>query len=142
MTDFPSSRRDRRTPPGRSLRTLGWVAFVVLGSAAAWFAWMGWDQEYWEDPETGTPQGPYRAWQVIGCGVTLVAIGVWTSRSRCWPAVLLLPPSFTLAWSITASEDDTGLWMVGAIMVLIGTSLGTAIVMGIVRTARSLAKPR
>ncbi len=138
MTDSPASpapRRDRRTPPRRSLRLLGWVTFVVLGSAAAWFGWMAWDQEYWTDPDTGMEHGPYRAWQVIGCGLTLVAIAVWTSRSRWWPTVLL-PPSFTLAWSVTASEDTTGLWMVGAIMVAIGSTVGTLIVLGITRLTR------
>lgn len=141
MTDSPdsrASRRDRRTPPRGSLRLLGWVAFVVLGSAAAWFGWMGWDQEYWVDPDTGMEHGPYRAWQVIGCGVTLVALAVWTSRSRFWPTVLLLPPSFTLAWSVTASEDDTGLWLVGAIMVAIGSTVGTLIVLGATRLVKKI----
>lgn len=141
MTDSPTppaSGRDRRTAPRSSLCLLGWVAFVVLGSAAAWFGWMAWDQEYWTDPDTGIPQGPYRAWQVIGCGVTLVAIAVWASRSRFWPTVLLLPPSFTLAWSVTASEDDTGLWMVGAILVAIGTTVGTLIVLGTTRLVKKI----
>lgn len=121
---------------GRLQRLLGWTAFMVLGSAGSWYAWMGWDQQYWVDSRTGLAHGPYRAWQVIGCGVTLVAIAIWTSRGRYWPTALLLPPSFTLAWSETASEDSTGLWLVGALFVGIGSTVGTLLILGITRLSR------
>ncbi|GAA1140182.1 hypothetical protein [Nesterenkonia lutea] len=136
MTDSSASARAHGPRSQMLLRLLGWSAFVILGSAASWFAWMGWDQEYWVDSATGLEHGPYRAWQVIGCGITLVAIAIWTSIHRCWPTVLLLPPSFTLAWSVTASEDSTGLWVVGAIMVLVGSTVGTLIILGIARLTR------
>ena len=129
----PGAGPPRRPLSQKLLRLLGWSAFVVLGSAGSWFVWMGWDQTYWVDSTTGLEHGPYRVWQVITCGITLLAVAVWTSRGRYWPTVLLLPPSFTAAWSVTASEDITGLWMVGAIMVGFGSTLGTLIVLGITR---------
>lgn len=113
---------------------------MILGSAGAWFAWMGWDQEYQVDPMTGLESGPYEAWQVIGCGITLLAVAVPASWGRHWKAVLL-PPSFALAWSVTAAAQDmTGLWRVGAIMVLIGSSVGTAVILGVVGGVESLLR--
>ncbi|MGJ9373187.1 hypothetical protein [Nesterenkonia sp. CF4.4] len=130
--------------PGHSRRSphlAAWAVFVVLGSAGAWFAWMGWDQEYQVDPVTGLEHGPYEAWQVIGCGITLLAVALPASWGRHWKSVLLLPPSLTVAWSVTAaSQDSTGLWLVGAIMVLIGSSLGTGVVLGVTGGAESLVR--
>ncbi|PRZ16703.1 hypothetical protein [Nesterenkonia sandarakina] len=132
MTTTPPPGQTDRSHSWRSARFLTWSIFVILGSAGAWFAWMGWDQEYQVDPMTGLEHGPYEAWQVIGCGVTLLAVALPASWGRHWKSVLLLPPSFTVAWSVTAAaEDVTGLWMVGAIMVLIGSSVGAAVVLGV-----------
>jgi len=47
---------------------------------------------------------------------------------RVWAAMVVMPLACTVAWSIPASSDDTGLWGVGAIMILIGTSVGVPIV--------------
>ena len=50
-------------------------------SAGAWFAFLGWDQEYYE--VDGVAQGPYRPWQVIACGAVIVlACIVTTQRAR------------------------------------------------------------
>ncbi|EXF24237.1 hypothetical protein BG28_07260 [Nesterenkonia sp. AN1] len=140
------------TPPVGSAETdrsstrrhvLAWSLFVILGSAGAWFGWMAWDQEYQVDPVTGMEHGPYEAWQVIGCGITLLLIALWTSRSRWWLTVLLLPPSFTVAWSLTAAaEDSTGLWLVGAMLVGIGSTLGTVVVLGITRLTQVIWRQR
>jgi uncharacterized membrane protein len=47
-------------------------------------------------------------------------------------ALLVLPVSFTLAWIGTAAVSDaTGLWMVGAILVAFGTTLGAVVLLGI-----------
>ncbi|WP_198144676.1 hypothetical protein [Nesterenkonia jeotgali] len=139
MTTTPSPEPTGRRHSWGSPRFLAWAVFVILGSAGAWFAWMGWDQEYQVDPVTGLAHGPYEAWQVIGCGITLLAVAVPASWGRHWKSVLLLPPSFTVAWSVTAaSEDSSGLWLVGAIMVLIGSSLGTAVVLGVAGGAERL----
>ncbi|GAA1165049.1 hypothetical protein [Nesterenkonia sandarakina] len=139
MTTLPPAGPADRSHSWGSSRFLAWALFVILGSTGAWFAWMGWDQEYQVDPVTGLAHGPYEAWQVIGCGITLLAVAVPASWGRHWKSVLLLPPSFTVAWSVTAaSEDSSGLWLVGAIMVLIGSSLGTAVVLGVTGGVESL----
>ncbi|GAA1151192.1 CPBP family intramembrane glutamic endopeptidase [Nesterenkonia lutea] len=117
-----------------NLQLVSWMVLVILGSAGAWFAWMGWDQSYWTDPVTELQHGPYRAWQVVGCTLTLVVIAVSASRGRHWPTVLLLPPAFTLAWvGTTVSQDTTGLWMIGALLVLCGSAAATLLVLALVR---------
>jgi hypothetical protein len=36
--------------------------------------------------------------------------------------------AFTVAWTAQASSDETGLFMVGAIMVFVGSAVGTSVV--------------
>lgn len=75
--------------------------------------------------------------QFLVCGVLLVGIAVVASWNRSCPVVLLLPPSLTLAWSVTVSaEDITGLWPLGAGVMAVGTTLGTLVVLGVTRFAR------
>lgn len=131
MTPAPPADAPPADRPEKSPHFWAWALFVILGSAGAWFAWMGWDQEYWVNTATGTAHGPYEAWQVIGCGISLIVIAVAASWGRHWRSVLLLPPSFTVAWSVTAAREDmTGLWVVGAILVLTGISVGAAVILG------------
>lgn len=104
---------------------------LLLGAAAAasWWAWMAWDHNYQRDPATGEMHGPYQAWQVGGCVLTLLALGLYGAIRWHPLTVTLMPICFTLAWSWTAAPtDDTGLWVAGAILVLIGTSVGAFLV--------------
>ena len=50
------------------------AAALALVGAAMWFAWLGWDDEYYF--VDGVAQGPYRAWQVIGCGLCVALASV------------------------------------------------------------------
>ena len=102
---------------------------LALVAAASWWAWLGWDTTYQTDPRTGTVSGPYEAWQVIGCVLTLLVAGLLGATLIHPRALILMPLGFAIAWSITsARDDDTGLWLVGAFMVLIGMSLGCVVV--------------
>lgn len=95
-----------------------------------------WNLGYTYDPATGGVSGPSIPWQFLVCGVLLVGVAVLTSWNRHWPVVLLLPPSLTLAWSVTVSADMTGLWLVGAGFMAFGSVIGTLVVLGITRFAR------
>jgi hypothetical protein len=111
-------------------KVLGGVTLAVL-SAAAWFAWMGWDTEYDVDPVTQSTSGPYRAWQVIGCGVTLLVLLVGALLLRVPPVVACaaVTVAFTAAWTATAAAtDDSGLFVVGAVLVFLGLAVATAVV--------------
>jgi hypothetical protein len=49
------------------------LAAATVGTCAAWPAW---DEEYQLDPVTGVSSGPYEAWQVVGCGLTIGVLAV------------------------------------------------------------------
>jgi hypothetical protein len=86
--------------------------------------------------------GPYAIWQ--GVGAFLCAIVVAGLAYRLLPfgvALLVLPASFTLAWiSTAAAADVTGLWMIGAVLVALGTTLASVVLLGIAAALESLAK--
>ncbi|WZH53144.1 MAG: hypothetical protein PIR53_03910 [Nocardioides alkalitolerans] len=131
-------------PDRRPLRDLAWGLGVAVLSAAAWFGWMGWDDEYQVDPVTDVASGPYEAWQVVGCAVTLLVVGVVAARWwRPFAAAIVLSVAFTVAWSVTsAAEDDTGLWGVGAVLVLVGTSAASLLVAAVVAAIATAREPR
>ncbi|ADG73401.1 conserved hypothetical protein [Cellulomonas flavigena DSM 20109] len=127
--------------PAHSLARL---ALVAVLSAACWLAWMGWDTQYQVDPATGDATGPYEAWQVIGCAVSLVGVAVLAVRllGAGW-AVPVVAVAFTLAWvGTSAPSDESGLWAVGAVLVLLGTAVGTVVVALVVRAVRRRGRPR
>ena len=104
---------------------------LALFAAAMWFAWLGWDDDYYE--VDGVQQGPYRAWQVVGCGIAIcvgaVAARVWAGRG----AVLLAGAAtvgFAIPWGLyAASTDDSGLWGVGLVMLLAGSFIGLVVLL-------------
>ncbi len=104
---------------------------VALFAALMWLAWLGWDDDYYT--VDGVQQGPYRAWQVVGCGPSIcvgaVAALVWARRG----AVLLAAAAtvgFAVPWAVyAASTDDSGLWLVGLVMLLGGAFVGLVVVL-------------
>ncbi|MBK3640304.1 MULTISPECIES: hypothetical protein [Streptomyces] len=101
---------------------------VPAGAALAlWAAWLGWDQHYDVQPD-GTTSGPYQPWQVIGLVLTLLVPLFWAaSRSHIAGAVLGTTAGLTLAAYLDWSDDSSGLFMVGVIMVMVGSLAATAI---------------
>lgn len=100
------------------------IALVAVCFAAYW-AWLGWDHTYQRDPATGVSSGPYEAWQVAGCVLCLAAAALAGGLAgQAWVVVLVMPLAFTVAWSIPASSDETGLWGVGASLIFVGMTLG------------------
>ena len=120
------------------------VVLMALLSAALWYGWFAWDTEYHYDADAGGTTGPYQLWQGVGaffCGLVVLAIAYRTLHFAV--ALLVLPASFTLAWISTASAMDTsGLWAVGAILVAVGTTLGTAVLLGIAAGIEALGRRR
>jgi hypothetical protein len=106
------------------------VAAVAVGSALAWFGWMGWDNQYQQDPVTGQWSGPYEAWQVIGCALSLLALFVSAILASVRPLVAGLALTLaTAAWTAQAAPSDpTGLYGVGMMMLLVGLSIGSMLV--------------
>ncbi|MGC4808494.1 hypothetical protein [Micromonospora sp. DT233] len=115
-----------------STRTRALLGGLVLAVAtvAVWWAWLGWDTEYTFDPETSSTSGPYDTWQVVGCVLSLVAlaaVGGWLLRP--WLVVPVMTVAFTAAWSWrAATSDDSGLWVIGGVLMLVGMATGSTAV--------------
>lgn len=114
--------------------TRTFIAVVLLAAVTVgtWAAWLGWETGYRTDSQTGSVSGPYSWWQVAGCVLTLAAVAAVAGRSVSpFLVVPVVAAAFTVAWSArAASSDETGLWAVGAFLVLIGTAAGAALVVG------------
>jgi hypothetical protein len=113
-----------------ALRSL--IGSVVLAAAtlATWYVWLGHDTEYQVDAN-GNQTGPYTTAQVTGCVLTLLALLVVAVLFRVHPlaAAATMTLAFTAAWTVrAAADDDTGLFMVGAILVFAGMAAGTTVV--------------
>lgn len=120
---------------------LAGTAVLAVAAAACWWVWLAWDRTYQRDPVTGVASGPYEAWQVVGCVLCLVVLTVVAARRLPLRLVVpVVPVAFTAAWALTASTyDRSGLWPVGAALVLVATLVGTALVGG---AARAVRRPR
>jgi hypothetical protein len=105
----------------------------VLGLAgltvAMWWAWLGRDARYQVDPATGATSGPYQVWQVVGCVLCLAVVAIVGGMLLpSWVVAVSMTIAFTVAWSIAASvRDDSGMWPVGAFLVLMGMAIGSTV---------------
>jgi hypothetical protein len=121
------------------------VLVVAALSALLWYAWMGRDSQYQVDPVTQVASGPYEAWQVIGCGLSLLVlfIGALVAGVRPLLASAALTLAFTAAWTATAApQDETGMYGVGVIMLLVGLTAATTVVSLVVLGLRHLSAAR
>lgn len=111
------------------------ITFVIAALTTATWWTLGRDTTRDVDPVTGAVTGPYEAPQVVACVVVLVGLVVIGALLLpAWLAVLAVSLPFTAAWTIQASStDDSGLWAVGAMLVLIGTLVGGTIVTAVTR---------
>ena len=114
------------------------VALVaVVLTVVGYLAWLGWDQQRSPD---GT--GLYEAWQVVGLALTLAAVAAVASwRSRDIAQSMVVAISMAVAVTVAASIDwatdttpDANFWMVGAILLFGGATLGLWIVAALTRT--------
>lgn len=114
----------------RHTRTALGGLVLAAATVGTWFAWLSWNTGYRVDPETGAMSGPYSVWQVSGCVVTLIAVagagGWWLGP---WLVAPVMTVAFTVPWAVhAASTDGSGLWAVGAVLVLIGMAVGSTLV--------------
>lgn len=115
-------------------------------AAAMWYAWLGWDHEYYY--VDGVAQGPYRAWQVICCALSLavgsvVAYLVVRRLSAVWLITAATAIGFVVPWTVdAASEDESGLFAVGAFFLVIGIGVGIGTLLLIVFAIESSRRTR
>lgn len=112
-------------------------ALVVAGVAvAAWAAWLGWDTGY-DVRGDGSVSGPYQVWQVAGLAVTLfAAVCQAAARGHCAAAVGGTTVGLTLAAYVDWSDDASGLFMVGVVLVMVGSFVASAVVSAVIDTLR------
>jgi hypothetical protein len=48
------------------MRNLLGVIATAAATVVAWWAWLGWDSQYHNDPVKHDASGPYEAWQIDG----------------------------------------------------------------------------
>ncbi|HEX6342545.1 hypothetical protein [Umezawaea sp.] len=115
-----------RTPARSLLFALG----LGVLSVGTWWAFLGTDGTRDVDPVTGSTTGPYEAPQVIACCLVLIGlVAAGAVVAPPWLAVVSVAVPFTVAWSLhAAAQDDSGLWAVGGVLVLLGTVGGGALV--------------
>jgi hypothetical protein len=129
MTSAGSPRDHRPSLARRG----GTVLALALFAAVMWAAWLGWDTDYYE--VDGIAHGPYREWQVIGCGLAVVvgavAAQVWLRGSTVVvPLAVAATVGFAVPWTVNAAAtDDSGLFAVGLVMLLVGGSIGLTVVL-------------
>lgn len=110
-------------------RTAALGALLAAVSAGTWWAWLGWDHEYYTDPATGQAAGPYRPWQVVGCLLTLLAVAA-IAHALLHPVVVGAAMTVGFAAGFASSAvpgDETGLALVGVFLVVIGMSFASAV---------------
>ncbi|MFD5516930.1 hypothetical protein [Streptomyces sp. NPDC127066] len=119
------------------------VSILLLAgvSLAVWAAWLGWDQHRDVQPD-GTTTGPYEAWQVIGLVLILLAPVYWAaSRRHTRAAVLGTTAGLTVAAYYDWSDDSSGLFMVGVVLVMLGSLAVTTVVSAIASATRQSGRP-
>lgn len=104
-----------------------------------WFSWLGWDHSYYE--VNGVAQGPYRAWQVVGSGAAVAlgaVVGYWRRPGllSVWVLAAAGVIGFAVPWGWEASDDITGLWLFGLMMLMVGGYVGLSMLLGLVWLSR------
>ncbi|MFG3346796.1 hypothetical protein ACGF1Z_17220 [Streptomyces sp. NPDC048018] len=101
-------------------------------SAAAWLAWLGWDQHRDVHPD-GSETGPYEAWQVVGLVLTLLVPVCWAaSRRHVMAAASGTATGLTVAAFADWSDDASGLYVIGVGTVAVGGFAGAFAVSALV----------
>jgi hypothetical protein len=115
-----------------------------VATAASWLAWFGWHRAKTLGPD-GYLHGPYESWQVAGFVLILGAIAAvlgWVGQVFSGVAVVTVVT--TLAFSSDALADtknNDGLWLVGAILVAVGTFCWVCAIGAVSRSVRRRLRP-
>ena len=104
---------------------------VAAATVAAFFAFLGRDTTKTLDAATGNETGPWSTAQVAGCIAVLLVVLVAAVLLRVRPllAAAAMTVAFVVAWTVAAAaSDESGLFLLGAVLVLVGTAVATTLV--------------
>lgn len=128
-------------PSKNVFRAVAGLLAVSAATVLTWWAWLGRDTTSTFDPVTQTYSGPYSVAQVAGAVLTLFAVLVAAVLLRipALAAAAAMTVAFTAAWTAqAAATDETGMYMVGATLLLGGMTAGTTVVALLTRQLRGL----
>lgn len=115
----------------RSTSSVRTVLILVAATALNYMVWLGWDRQMDVNPVTHRESGPAEPWQDIGAVAVLALLGgVAAWRRRPQAAVVVIPVTFTVCWSVGASTINTmgaNFWPIGAV----GVASASAVVTGL-----------
>jgi len=104
---------------------------VAAATVAAFFAFLGRDTTKTLDAATGNETGPWSTAQVAGCLGVLLIVLVAAVLLRVHPllAAAAMTVAFVVAWTVAAAaSDETGLFLVGAVLIFLGLAAGTTLI--------------
>ena len=131
-------------PAKKFFRATAGLFALAAATVFTWWAWLGRDTTMQLDPQTGTYSGPYTTGQVAGVVLTLAALLVSAVLLRvpALPAAAVMTVAFTAAWTAQAAgQDESGLFAVGATLLLAGMTAGTTVVALITAGLRRHRRP-
>ncbi|MFD8637538.1 hypothetical protein [Streptomyces sp. NPDC059533] len=103
------------------------IAIVAAMAMAGWAAWLGWDQIRDVQPD-GSVTGPYQVWQVVGLAMTLLVAVCWAASHDYEAAAILgVPAGLGIAAYYDWSDDGSGLFVIGVLMITIGSLFTTGL---------------
>ncbi|MFC0624851.1 hypothetical protein [Kribbella deserti] len=108
-----------------------WAVGAAVATVVAYLALLGWHAEKTLDPATGRETGPYEAWQAISLAVVIGILAAIMGRAgKALLAIEVIPATLALVFAIDAATGDNadGLWVIGALLVLICAAAGVAVV--------------
>jgi putative copper export protein len=131
--------------PTRTLCILITSGLLALATVVAYWLMLGRDTSYYLDPATGSYAGPYTTGQVAAFALTVLALLVAAVLARLHPllAAAVVTLGVLVPWTANAaSTDETGMYGVGAFMILAGVGTGSWIIAMLVRTVADRARHR
>ena len=112
---------------------MAWTLAVL--TAGNYLVWLGWDQRVDVGPG-GVVADRYEPWQVVGLVIGLAILAAFAGwRRHSAVAIAVIPAVMTLCFSVDAAPDSP-LWVIGAVLVAVGTLIGVTLVASFVMIAQ------
>jgi hypothetical protein len=132
----PARPRARAGAGGRPIRA---AALLAAATLVNYLAWLGWDQRKDVQPD-GTETGPYHAWQIAGLVLVLGALTVAAAwRGHPTVAAIAITAAMIAAYAVDAATEtapDANPWPIGAVLLGVGTLLGTGVTAAVTAAVR------
>ena len=123
----------------RTFRSLILSGLLAVATVAVYWLFLGRDTTKYLDPETGAYAGPYTQAQVVWFAVVLLVLLAVAVLAKLHPALIaaVMTLAVLIPWvAQAAATDESGLYGVGAFMLLVGMGGATLVLAGAGAAAR------